>query len=320
MIKYFSEYLSSTIDEFNYIFQPNDTPILPPEVPSNCSSTEKINALAVKELHDRIEEVAYQALVAGVKKLKIREDVLTKEQSGELLGMVKDAAHLELFKDNGYMNSRGKILLSSQVQTLFRHIGKIVHDRDTKLTNARYYTLSDLLLGLDDHNTLVKDILLSSWFIKQLSYDEEHTHLNEIKEKVKFYPQMKKLLNFDLESALKAQKVFWNTYFPGKRESKTNEDAQTFINVLEVRHYFGAPTLKEPDSIEFNTPDGTLFIDLKNLDDLIVPSTSPCAVVFTGIVEYNRIQSKRARILPLLDNRNMTVREFLKSYYPEIKL
>ena len=89
-------------------------------------------------------------------------------------------------KKDGYIQSRTK-LPYEQVQEVIRNVGLIVHDRDTKLTDARYYTITDLTMALDDHNTMVKEILLKSWYKCPKFIDPHHTHLDEIKERAGFY-------------------------------------------------------------------------------------------------------------------------------------
>ncbi len=282
---------------------------------SSCSAKEEAAANTVKALHDLVEQIAYEALIEGIEGLGIKTDAITEKQSERLLYQVKLRAHQEMYKKGGYISSRGT-LSNSQIQNLIAKVAKIVHDRDTKLTDARYHSVSELLLGLDDHNGLVKDILRSSW-AKTSIQDPDHRHLDQIKASVNFYSRANKLLSFDLNQKLNERKLFWDTYFPGKRESTSNEDAQEFIRILEVRHHFGNPVKQSNKSIAFNTPDGKVSFSKKDSEKPLAADLPNKSFVFNpyrGPALARGVSVNKPALIP----KEMTHREFLSKYYPDV--
>ena len=279
---------------------------------SQCSNEEQLKANEVKQIHDRIEEVAYRAFAQKVIELNITQDDITEEQSGQILCHIKSQAHREMYKVGGYIDERGKLLNPTQVQEVLRNVGKIVHDRDTKLTDARYYTLSELLMGLDDHNTMVKEILLRSWYKCPKVSDAEHSHLEQIKEKVDFYVTLNGHLKFDFKQALKERKAFWDRYFPGKREA-SETSSQEFVNILEVRHYFESTDniKRKINVLKEANPD-------EKLEKLLTPEER--LDLFEPRCKNNLVRRRSVNTLPLLQDQNMTVGEFFTKYFPEIEL
>lgn len=281
---------------------------------SHCSNEEKEKANEVKAIHDLIEEVAYRAFVQKVIDLNITQENITEEQSGQILSHIKAQAHKEMYKPDGYLSVRGKLLNPSQFQEVIQNVGKIVHDRDTKLTDARYYTLSELLMGLDDHNTMVKEILLRSWYKFSDFTDFDHSHLEEIKNKIDFYVQLNGHLKFDLKQTLTERKAFWDKYFPGKREA-SEKTSKEFVNILEVRHFF--------EGIERFNP--RRYSDLLNgikLDDkfAVLLKEDETKALFEPRCLRNRVRCRNVDANPLLHDRDITIREFFTYYFPDIDL
>jgi hypothetical protein len=271
---------------------------------ATCSEIEFANAMEIKRIHDLIEEVAYRAFVEKVKDLNIEHDCLTEEQSGRILSHIKAQAHREMYKkEGGYITERAKLLDPSQVQRVIQNGGRIVHDRDTKLTDARYYSLSELLLALDDHNTMVKEILLQSWYKCHNFSDRNHEHLEEIKERVNFYGTLSEQLKFNLQGALRDRKAFWDKYFPGKREAN-REISEQFVNIQEVRHYM---------EHKVNTLKGF------DLDEQLIRYLNEEEIIayFEPRQIRNRVRCQEVQTVPLLADRHITVRQFLSYYFPE---
>jgi len=240
------------------------------------------------------------------------------------LAYIKKVAHVELYKigPNGYGN-RGKILDKSQFTILFQYIGKIVHDRDTKLTDARYTSMTDLLMAMDDHNNMVKEILFRSWYKNPGIVDPEHRHLGKIKASVGFYGKMNAQLGFNMETALAANKTFWNTYFPGKRDGEKCSDE--FLNILEVRHYAGGKHVElnqKPNGYEFAfaMSHGLQSATIDSLDvklKTLIPAED-LEFLTTPRTVANLVRCRNATPAPaLVKNSDMTVREFFQQYFPE---
>lgn len=268
---------------------------------STATPTELEQAEAVKEIHDRIEVVAYSAFVEKVKELGIRGNKIPEEASVEILKHIKIKAHREMFKEGGYMKERGKMLGPNQIKHLSTQVGKIIHDRDTKLTNAQYSTVSDMLLALDDHNTMVKEILLRSWCMCPEFEDSTHAHLDRIKREVNFYPELNAQLGFDLETSLKTSKKILDTFFPGLRKS---EDSIQFVNMMKVRSQF-----KDMSLMSYN-PNMPVIEAFKGAD---------VQAFFVEQTIANPITGKTDLFPPIL-NREMTVGELIQQYLPEMPI
>ncbi len=291
---------------------------------SPCPAQQMQGAREIFEMHNVIEEIAYRAFAEVVAKLGIRSNSITEQQSGEILAHIKKQAHVELYKEGGYWKERTKRLEPAQVQRVIQKVGSIIHDRDTKLTDARYYTLSSLLMGLDDHNNYVKEVLLQSWFICDMSAEG---HLERIKENVQFYRSMDGQLQFNLHAALNTEKAFWDKYFPGKREV-TEECANAFMNILEVREYFGGAKWATYDArtrdFVFLTGRSGLqarTLTAENLDQPLSAFVGNQDVmddlVRERVVE-NAVRRRSQVARPLLASSEITVREFLTRYFPDI--
>lgn len=287
----------------------------------SCSNVEYQNALETKKLHDAIEVIAYKAFAEIVGELKITQDQITPSQSGQILRYIKKQAHVELYKEGGYWKERLKLLGPSQFAILGKHILDIIHDRDGKLTDARYTSLSQLLMGLDDHNHMVKEILLQSWMKNPAFTDCNQMHLKSIKKQADFYPALNRVLKFDLEKAVDKQKALWDKYFPGKR----NGDPKEFTNILEVRAYFGDSEWvkfnQKTNQLEFMTDSlGYVACRVDNLDmplaGLLDKGDIRALFEARPAVE-NLVRNNKTACAPLLDQK-ITVKEFLKRYFPEL--
>jgi hypothetical protein len=266
------------------------------------SKEERVKADEIKRIHDRIEIVAYRAFVEKVIELEIKEDSITEEQSGQILDHIKRQAHVEMFKkETGYTAQRNILLNPSQFEVLKQHVATIVHDRDTKLTDARYYSLTDLLMALDVHNTMVKQILFQSWYKSFPVIDSDHTHLEGIKKEVDFYPALDQQLLFNLRTHLKIRQIFWDTYFPGKRDASNTD---SFINLIEVRH-FALHLIK--DNMQTDAKLITILSE-KDVNTLFEPRFL-----------FNKVRDREIEIPPLIKNRELTVGRFINEYFPEVE-
>ena len=299
---------------------------------SEYSRAELSQASAMKAIHDRIEMVAYQAFARKVSELEIRGDFITKSQSGEILSFIKQEAHKEMFKKGGYRGSPDVHLTPAQLSYLISQVGKIIHDRDTKLTDAEYPSISELLLGLDDHNAMVKAILLKSWYGAMTL--EDQTHLDKIKKAVDFYPAMNAQLGFNLETTLKTRQLFWDTYFPGLRTisedtSLFRSHSSRFINILQVRHFFGGEEWVKYDSkstqLEFITPSlkpQRARLTRENLDERFIQvlnlSEEDQSALCDPKITFNEIRKSTTEKPPLISDRDLSMRNFLRRYFPEI--
>lgn len=282
---------------------------------ASCSPEEKMSADQVKSIHDRVEEIAYRALAEAIKVLGIKTDAITFEQSSQILLAIKTEAHRELFKKDGYMSMRGVLLQRSQIEKVIANVGKIIHDRDSKLTDARYSRLSELLMGLDDHNTMVKEILLSSWFKDESFSDPDHVHLKEIKANVRFYESLAAHLDFDLEKALRERQAFWDKYFPGLRVG--GEASSDFVQILEVRNALGCVHNPAMNTIILG---GSIVVGADRFEaPLISLLPRESHSLFEQRREYNAIRRGYVEVPALLDP-SITLREALRLYFPEIGL
>lgn len=291
-----------------------------------CSLALQAKAFEIKAIHDRVEEVAYQAFVESVIELKIIGDVINHEQSGQILLAIKRAAHREMFKsEGGYIRMRAVLLDAAQVDGIIRQVGKIVHDRDSKLTDARYSSICELLMGLDDHNTMVKEILLASWFGDDAFSDPDHIHLGEIKDRIRFYDRLSPALGFDVRRRLQECQAFWDRYFPGARVAG-DVASRAFIRILEVRHTFGGAGVSyDPKSRQFvlvTTQDCRAVRHIISQADLDAPlvaclTDKSISHLFERRRVRNLIRSGETLEDPILD-RDMTLRSLLLRYFPEV--
>ncbi|KTD43688.1 hypothetical protein [Legionella quateirensis] len=284
------------------------------ELGTQCSPQEIENAKRIFFVHNLIEEVCYEALAKIVKKLEITGDVITEQQSGQILAYIKKMAHVELRKRGGYTLTGRNMITPSQFSHVLLNITTIIHDRDVRLTDARYYTLTDLCVALDDHNSYVKNILFRSWFkCDQMSCD---SHLNMIKDVVGFNGRISEQLGFDFEHALSNKKEYYNTYHTGIRTVENpvtgERSALKFTNLTEVRSKFKSIINKLLNS----TPDSRLITELRmnrllekdEIDALIGGRSYSCAPRFHQPITQNA----------LLDP-TITVGEFLNNYFPELQ-
>jgi len=284
---------------------------------SSCSSSELEKAKTIEQIHTIVEEIAYQALVDAVKELNITSDRITAAESGILLLRIKQAAHREMYKKDGYIAKRATLLDPSQVKHVIDNVGKIVHDRDTKLTNARYYSLSELLMGLDDHNTMVKTILLRSWFKCSCFSDEKHHHLDRVKGNIQFYEQMDKQLTYDIKKHLIEKKEFWDRFFPGVRQAETDKASTAFTTTIELRQYFTSKVNKK--GLEFSSALKTYSATKKTLDTPLASmlTDEDRIAIFGSRSARNIVRSQDIQMPALLENQEITIREFFAQYFPE---
>jgi hypothetical protein len=166
-------------------------------------------AVVVKGLHDEVELAAYAALIQGCEELGISTDAITEEQSFRLLHKyVKASAHKVMNGPDGYMSLRGKHLnFEKQIQPILDKVSWIVHDRDRRLTNGVYTSLTKLIFALDSHNSLVNHIIFKAW---GYPLSEARDHLSEIKEKAKFYGKLNAIVHFDVSDALARENDRYN--------------------------------------------------------------------------------------------------------------
>lgn len=145
--------------------------------------TEIVNAVKVKNLHDRVEIAAYQALQEGIALLQLvkgnEETAITSSNSRYLLHVcVRKAAHQEMRSPEGYVSRRGDFLNQKQFLPVIGRVNEIVSDRDAKLTRATYTTIEDIIANLDAHNSFVNAILFNAWGVPER---EGYDHIAEIK-------------------------------------------------------------------------------------------------------------------------------------------
>lgn len=189
------------------------------------------NAIIVKRLHDKVEHAAYAALAEKVKALKIKKDQISTEQSHEILYAVKAAAHKVMRADDGYMPQRGKFLNLNQLGPVIAKVSWITHDRDRKLTNGSYTSLTQLLFALDDHNINVNKILFSAWGYPMKYFEK---HLDMIKEQVNFYVIINGELSFDLAESLHMLRIQHNNIARHFREVTYADSKLSFT--LDGKH------------------------------------------------------------------------------------
>lgn len=289
----------------------------------HLTSEQRFGAEEIKRIHDLVEEVAYRAFANAVIELGICEDSISCEQSNQILYRIKAEAHKEMYKKDGYISQRTKLLEPSQVEKVITSVGRIVHDRDSKLTYARYNSLSTLLLGLDDHNTMVKEILVSSWFHDETFSDPDHTHLESVKEKAEFYTSLDKTLRFDLKKALQNRKQFWDQYFPGMRNDGPNL-SEKFTQILEARTALGAEEGTRYDkSLEkfvLRIQSREIIIEdlSKSLSDYLTPSE--ISILSDARTVNNAIYRRLHLVSGLFTAKELSeeaVESLLKRYLPE---
>lgn len=283
---------------------------------SSCIDSEIEKAKNIFFVHNLIEEICYKALPEAVAELKIRSDEITEEQSRIILAKVKDAAHVELRKDGGYSKKGREMITPAQLDFVVNNVSTIIHDRDGRLTDARYSSLTDLCLAIDDHNNYVKNILFKSWFrCGSLSSD---THLPMIKNLVEFNKRMTFTLGFDFEEALLNKKKYYDNFHPKIREIECQEthekSALKFVNLTEIRAKFSSYTemLLEcrPDRLLTDCLSTVCGFHTEQVAALFRYRSLNCEARY-GLFSTNKITQP-----PLLTG-NPTVGEFLSHYFPE---
>jgi hypothetical protein len=201
---------------------PNHSPLESLRSTSACSEHQWRKLEQLKLIHDFIELNAYAAVSEVVRELDLHALELQPAESQRILQHVKCKAHREMYKAGGYMQTRGQYVEPSQVKLLLQRVGDIIHDRDTKLTNATYLTLPRLIMALDDHNTMVKCILLQSWTrVPNKVEDDAHAHVQEIQRQAEMFDTLRRFdseVFGDLQLAVAREKAEWNVRFPGLRE------------------------------------------------------------------------------------------------------
>ncbi|MDR3442260.1 MAG: hypothetical protein P4L65_04520 [Legionella sp.] len=282
---------------------------------SSCTNIDIQKAKNIFFVHNLIEEICYKALADSVTVLNIRGNAITEEQSGEILAYVKNITHIELRKEGGYSKKGREMISEGQFSFVLKNVSTIIHDRDTRLTDARYATLTDLCIALDDHNSYVKKILLNSWLdCKTLCTD---THLPMIKSLVHFNQKMSTQLGFDFEETLQESKQSYDRLYPNIREVKCPKTGETsavrFVNVTEVKAKF----MEHVEQIQQYDPD-RLFTDClvdycsftdEQVKELSATRSVSCTARAPGI---------KIKQPPLLSNK-LTVGEFLSCYFPEVE-
>lgn len=285
------------------------------ELGTLCSPEEIDNVRRIFFVHNLIEEVCYKAFADIVEKFGIIGDAITEEQSGIILAYIKKIAHVELRKPGGYSLTGREMITPEQFSQVLAHVATIIHDRDARLTDARYYSLTDLCIALDDHNSYVKNILFRSWFkCGQMSCD---SHLNMIKDIVGFNGRASAQLGFHFERSLAAKKEYYDRFHAGIRtveHPKTHElSALKFTNLTEVRAKFTSIVGKLLES-DPHTPLTTYLSDHQLLDnrDIDALTRTRC---YSCVPRFHQPISQRALLEP-----NVTVGEFLNKYFPELEV
>ena len=285
------------------------------ELGTQCSPQEIENAKKIFFVHNLIEEVCYKSFATIVKELGITDDEITEQQSGQILAYIKKMAHVELRKPGGYSLTGRNMITPEQFSQVISNVATIIHDRDTRLTDARYYSLTDLCVALDDHNSYVKNILFRSWFkCGQMTCD---SHLTMIKDIVGFNGRISDQLGFDFEHALTIKKEYYNTFHTGIRTIEnpvTGEcSALKFTNLTEVRAKFKPFVDKLLDS----APNSRLIAELRinrlleneEINALIGKRCYSCAPRFHQPITQNALLEP-----------TITVGEFLNHYFPELQV
>lgn len=284
---------------------------------AECTEEEVRNAKNIFFVHNLIEEACYDALPKMLIRLNIQSDTITPQDSRMILAYLKDAAHVELRKDGGYTKKGREMITPAQFSRVLSNIATVIHDRDTRLTDARYSSLTDLCVALDDHNSYIKNLLFKSWFrCEALSWD---AHLPMIKAIVNFNPRMTAQLGFDFERTLNSKKEYYDVHHECIREieSPTKEkSALKFVNVTEVRARFN-----EPGMIETLSQSGreTPLIECLEKECAFPPEE------ITMLIEQRRVPSPARFGLfsqnvigqPPLILKTISVGEFLDMYFPE---
>ncbi|MBX7066298.1 MAG: hypothetical protein K1X28_03615 [Parachlamydiales bacterium] len=311
-----AQYYSSLTKQFD---GPKDVVEKAKSMGSTCEQVQLERAKAVMEIHDEIERIAYDAFADIVERLGIKGDAITEEQSGIILQYIKKQAHIEMYKKGGYIDTRGKLLGQDQIAGIMANVGKIIHDRDAKLTDARYHSLSELLLGLDDHNEFVKKILIQSWCKCAVT---DPTHLDYIKAKAHFYPRMDRNTGINLGKACAARAAFWDQHFPGLREASMDA-SKRFVKILEVRNFLGG------DAVSYDSTHRTLKFRSGYDARTIVLDPATLDKPFVSILGDYLITPRQVRNIvrgmdqaeeSLVSDKDMTMRQFLKAYFPELPI
>ncbi|MBL7479437.1 hypothetical protein [Legionella bononiensis] len=285
------------------------------ELGTQCSPQEIENAKRIFFVHNLIEEVCYKAFAKIVKQLGITGDEITEQQSGQILAYIKSMAHVELRKPGGYTLTGRAMITADQFAQVISNVSTIIHDRDARLTDARYYSLTDLCVGLDDHNSYVKNILFRSWFkCGQMSCD---SHLNMIKDMVGFNKRISDQLGFNFEHALTNKKEYYNTYHAGIRTVENpvtgERSALKFTNLTEVRSKFKPIINKLLDT----APDSRLIAELRN-KKLLEPEEINALIgkrSYLSAPRFHQPITQNALLEPTI-----TVGEFLNYYFPELQV
>lgn len=286
---------------------------------AECTETEVQNAKHIFFVHNLIEEACYDALPKVLIRLNIQSDAITPQDSLMILAYLKDAAHVELRKDGGYTKKGREMITPAQFSRVLSNIATVIHDRDTRLTDARYSSLTDLCVALDDHNSYIKNLLFKSWFrCEALSWD---AHLPMIKHIVNFNPRMTAQLGFDFEQTLETKKKYYDVHHECIREveSPTKEkSALKFVNITEVRARFNDPVMIETLS---QSGRETPLIECLEKECAFPPEE------IAKLIEQRRVPSPARFGLfsqnvigqPPLILKNISVGEFLEQYFPERK-
>ncbi|MDI1351245.1 MAG: hypothetical protein PSV35_00510 [bacterium] len=284
---------------------------------TQCTETEIENAKNIFFVHNLIEEIAYKALADAVIELDLCEDGISAEQSCFILTRVKDAAHVELRKEGGYTQKGREMISSEQIMGVIKNVSDIIHDRDARLTDARYFTLTDLCTAIDDHNGYVKNVLFRSWFRCDTLSSE--THLKMIKELVYFNERMSEQVGFDFKRRLQQRKSYYDQKFPSIRAvvcQKTGEkSAVRFVNLTEVRAYFKAHVDEllgcDPERPLIRTLIDRCSFTLEEVSALRKERIVPCPARFGLGLSTRKINQ------PPLIRDELTVGYFLHFYFPE---
>ncbi len=284
---------------------------------ASCTEEEMEKAKNIFFVHNLIEEVCYRALPDALKKFGITTDTITPAQSMNILAYVKEVTHVELRKEGGYTKKGREMITPAQFNGVLANIAIIIHDRDARLTDARYSSLTDLCAALDDHNSYIKNILFKSWFrCPQLSCD---THLAMIKDIVDFNQRISEQLGFNFEQSLSEKKAYYDIHHQKIRaiECPTTGEktAKRFVNLTEVRATFDDEVIEK-----------LLYIDRQSpLLEYLEKNCSYSPEELSSLTNTRRVSSP-ARFgfwsqeqinQPALLCNDLCVGDFLKQYYPE---
>jgi hypothetical protein len=247
-------------------------------------SKQEINgAIATKKLHDAIEISAYNGLVEKIISLGITTDEITEKDSRTLLRYIMCCAHKTMRASGGYIDARTKHLnMEKQLLPLMVHLDWIVYDRDRRLTNAKYISLSELIFNLDDHNIKVKQLLLDIWGHPN---PDAIQGLENVKQQIKFYERLNRVLSFDLKENLtniKNNHSSIREIFP----SVEIDDEQRWVKFYGIKN--------ESFKINFNSLNLSAFSLMLNYE----------LKKFIRSVHENE--------------QNISVKKFIDTYYPEI--